>query len=339
MASGRDSVADSLRGFAIILVVYAHVALWSDTSGITIPHAITISKWIYSFHMPFMFMISGYTQGMKPRGSYGFFNSLKKAVIDLYLPCMYLSFVLWLVMYFIVQQINPAKSGYVTLQDIWLTPFQGFNQYWFLMELFLIKIIHSIFEHSSFSRATHFLFWVGLFIAMYFCGGCLPLCVRRLSMGLYFHLGYIMRQEGYISQDKHPHMIWGIILFLTGAASFLVPDVLGSINFFTNTVSALFQSAGLFMIFYAGSINYSLLAVYGLYSMVVYCFHNWITSSLKMLFIVSGMLAATSSAVIFSLTLFAAMTVPILVVWLYKNVKCLRWIEYIFYPGKLILSK
>ncbi|MBQ6002532.1 MAG: hypothetical protein IJL18_06735, partial [Synergistaceae bacterium] len=52
---GRDFVADSLRGLAIILVVYAHVVLWFESSGIILPRSIIVSKWIYSFHMPLMF--------------------------------------------------------------------------------------------------------------------------------------------------------------------------------------------------------------------------------------------------------------------------------------------
>ena len=36
------------------------------------------------------------------------------------------------------------------------------------------------------------------------------------------------------------------------------------------------------------------------------------------------------------LTFVLAVSVSLFVVWLYKNVKPLRWIEYIFYPGKLM---
>ena len=70
--------------------------------------------------------------------------------------------------------------------------------------------------------------------------------------------------------------------------------------------------------------------------MVVYCLHNYAAASLRMLFTVSGLSSSASPIILAAIGIIFAMTAPLAVVWLYKNVKCLRWIEYIFYPGKMI---
>ena len=61
---------DALKGFAILLVVMGHVIAWnfSDRSTLVIDsdssdnvrRAAIVFTWIYSFHMPLFFMVSGY---------------------------------------------------------------------------------------------------------------------------------------------------------------------------------------------------------------------------------------------------------------------------------------
>ena len=282
-------------------------------------------------------MIAGYVQGMKSNA--GYFASLRKATTDLYLPCMYFSLLQWLIMYFIMANRNTANFGAATLKDLFVLPLGGYKEYWFLVALFFIKAIHSAFDCFPAGKTLHFLFWTALFITLNIYGGIFPLCVSRLSNGLYFHLGYVMKRENYISQDKYPGIIWGITLFLVGVACFFIPYACGGNNFFTRLGAALCSCFGLFVIFYSAGIKYSVLISYGLYSMVIYCLHNWVTAVFRMLFTVSGMSSNFEPAIMFAVTFAAAMIVPLLVVWLYKNIKCLRWIEYIFYPGKLILRK
>ena len=60
----REQWLDSLKGFAILLVIFGHV-LSGYWDAWTFPEAyasiFAIRSWIYSFHMPLFFMISGYT--------------------------------------------------------------------------------------------------------------------------------------------------------------------------------------------------------------------------------------------------------------------------------------
>lgn len=70
----RDKNIDAAKGMAIVLVVMGHVC-----TGIP-----GLVKWIYSFHMPLFFLISGYLQEGKGGGQ--FVPYLKKKVLTLLYP-------------------------------------------------------------------------------------------------------------------------------------------------------------------------------------------------------------------------------------------------------------
>jgi len=61
---GREVWLDGLKGFGILLVILGHV-LSGYLDAWTFPEAFfsfyPVRTWIYSFHMPLFFLISGYT--------------------------------------------------------------------------------------------------------------------------------------------------------------------------------------------------------------------------------------------------------------------------------------
>lgn len=99
------------------------------------------------------------------------------------------------------------------------------------------------------------------------------------------------------------------------------------------------MSLGLFTVFYALGINIGFLSLCGMYSMVIYALHSYGFVALKLAYKLLGMSSFINPTVFYVIGLLSGVIMPLILVWLYKNVKCLRWIEYIFYPGKLILRK
>lgn len=74
----RDRSIDAAKGIAIILVVLGHVC-----TGIP-----WLVKWIYSFHMPLFFMISGYLREGKEYGDFVPFLKKKQYLCFIHIICL-----------------------------------------------------------------------------------------------------------------------------------------------------------------------------------------------------------------------------------------------------------
>ena len=279
-------------------------------------------------------MIAGYVHAMSTSKS-SYLARIKKAAVDLYLPCLYFSFPQWVIMSSVFAVYNPANFGAAKLSDLFAIPLIGFKEYWFLAVLFFVKALHITFEHTISSQKLQAVLWIIIFLLVSLFRKNLPLGGLRIEMGIYFHAGYLMKQNNVFTCPKILH---GLLLIIVGTCCFCARYVLNAQNIFTAAGSAFCISTGLFIVFYAMKVNNSVLKVYGLYSMVVYCLHNYAAASLRMLFTVSGLSSSASPVILAAIGIIFAMTIPLAVVWLYKNVKCLRWIEYIFYPRRLFNS-
>ena len=127
---------------------------------------------------------------------------------------------------------------------------------------------------------------------------------------------------------------WGIVVLITGTACFFASHFYGLNNIFISTGVSIFTSLALFVIFYAFNISNNLLVTCGIYSMIIYCLHNYTASSLRVVYRFTGLSYSASPVILFATSCACSIMIPFMLVWLYKNVKCLRWIEYVFYPGK-----
>lgn len=67
MASQRVFWVDNLKGILIILVVAGHVLQSAIDMNMTSEYMDNIFKWIYSFHMPLFFVISGFVYSITLR--------------------------------------------------------------------------------------------------------------------------------------------------------------------------------------------------------------------------------------------------------------------------------
>lgn len=218
------------------------------------------------------------------------------------------------------------------LSDLFRIPFHGYDIYWFLAALFFIKIIHIFTERFISCWKFRALFWAVLFAVHELLPGTPSFC----DYGLYFFIGYTLRQKKLITNENHPGIFLGITLFFAGIIFFSASYFYEAENIFTKTGAAMCSSLGLFVIFYVLTIRGAFLAPCGANSMVIYAIHGFVISSTRLIFRCIGFSGTVNPAVLFVITFFAAVLVPLCVIRLYRNVKCLRWIEYIFYPGKML---
>ena len=286
--------------------------------------------------MPLFFMIAGYAHGMKDHFSNGqkFSGYLKKYVIELYLPALYFSFIFWLQKYLRSSLTNDVAGLQLTsAENFFYIPLLGILEYWFICTLFFIKTLHILLENVCKRKMLLSAFWVLSFVVITLFSSSLPKFIARFSFGFYFHIGYLMRQHGLITADNHPKFYYGIIMLITGIIILFLPA-----SVMNYTVSTLISIA-FFIIFYSLGVCNSFLMKCGIYSMVIYATHIRILVLNDSIFRFMGLSSSVNVLVLRFISIVIAILVPLGVVWLYKNVKSLRWIEYIFYPGKLLLKK
>ena len=136
---------DSLKGFAIILVVLGHICAGYNAAQIypSARYALTvIHNSIYMFHMPLFMTISGYvfhvayiTNDGEPKR-----DSISRQILNLLL--MYLFFSLVLCFFKIVAADYTNSS--ISCKDILLIPILPISPYWYLYVLVTFYIVFSI---------------------------------------------------------------------------------------------------------------------------------------------------------------------------------------------------
>jgi fucose 4-O-acetylase-like acetyltransferase len=132
----RLAYVDQIKGIAIILVVMGHLI------EILAGHN-TVFEFIYSFHMPLFFIISGYlgykTIRVNSFISYGAF--LRKKFITIMLP-----FLFWIL---IVRNYFFAEEWHIFTVTELIDVFITWNSLWFLKTFFVIFVFYGLFHWIS----------------------------------------------------------------------------------------------------------------------------------------------------------------------------------------------
>ena len=304
------------------------------STGIIIPHAELIASFIYSFHMPLFFMMSGYIHALREHNNQTYAFYVKKYAVELYLPGLFFAVLQWSLNYFLFTgSFNPANFKGATISELYAILFIGFNNCWFLCTLFFVKVIYVFIERRDFDKKIDTALWIAVFVLCRLAGGS----ISNFAHVLYFHLGYMIKRNDFVSISRNPGCLSGILLLCIGLALFGAGRFYGS-SIITSAFTALCLSLSMFVMFYSLRITNTFLALCGVFSMVIYCLHNFVVASLRLLYKYGMFSCIDYPVVLMIIFLTAGVLVPLFVVWLYKNVKCLHWIEYIFYPGKLLLK-
>lgn len=126
----RIEYIDIAKGIGMILVVIGHTI-----NGKTFP-----GTWIYSFHMPLFFILSGLCFSEKKYPT--FFPFLRKRVQTLLLPCIYFSLLITI--------LSTLAKGTSTFTDLIYQNFPG--ALWFVFTLFLAEITYYFIQKYSKTR-------------------------------------------------------------------------------------------------------------------------------------------------------------------------------------------
>ena len=306
MGKMRIEWLDGARGIAIFLVVLGHVLRGLPENAVSPGEwAAFLDRWIYSFHMPVFFFISGLFIESSARRSLGNFLVSKLKTIA------YPYFV-WSVL----QESLRALSGAATLAGLWKIIYLPVMQYWFLYVLLLLGLLYGLTRKAG---MPSWAFALGLLIlyalprfgfnlgswgviymtalnGIYFAGGALE-GVERLARHFQFKT---LRLQGVFSLATF--LVLSAAVALGWQENGMIKPVLG----FLGTAATLTLANALFR---AGMGKF--LVNWGHLSLEIFVAHTIFSATIREILLFSGI---TSLAAHMLLPLFAGIAGPVLLV-------------------------
>lgn len=169
----RLQYIDISKGIGIILVVLMHIIFSSDKFN----DVSYIRNYIYSFHMPLFFIISGYCLFLKGT-NHAPERSLKEELLRLcrkFLPCYFV----WSMIYIVLQKAagQPVDVGERIRTTITL---RGIAPLWFLIALFLCELLYLVLHKYFAGRDQYYYLFTLVLIALtILCGNYYKTCMEK----------------------------------------------------------------------------------------------------------------------------------------------------------------
>lgn len=135
----RVAWVDYAKGVGIALVVLGHVLRGLDPPAVidlAAPGPAFADAWIYAFHMPLFFFVSGlFLADRVRRGATGFLLTVAATIVYPYL--------VWSAAQTALQAAMARHTNHpVSLDDLWRIAYQPVMQFWFLYALALVYVIY-----------------------------------------------------------------------------------------------------------------------------------------------------------------------------------------------------
>lgn len=271
----RYAWVDCMKGIGIFLVALGHI--YKDNY---------VGQWIYSFHMPLFFMLSGFLMGKKDFSwKYGGGNFLIKKSRALLWPFVF--FRILLVAYWYV-----VESGF---RELDLGPI------WFLLVLFLVETITFPLASRVKSSLIGLLIFTIIFSALFLClRNVFPFrwLLMWCNANVWFVIGMMIRllEEKPVIKTKFSMKYTVLLCMGLGGVSALAPLLNGNVSIFSNVTNhfllyILFGLVGTLMVglLCRGIIGKSRMLEYlGTYSIIILAVHEPIKRILMKIIMVMG---------------------------------------------------
>jgi acyltransferase len=251
MEKRRLEWLDALKGIGIILVVSGH----SAAEGV-------LQTYIYSFHMPLFFFISGY--GMAAVGYRGIGEIIRKKSRSLLIPYGFFSAITYVIWFALRRSFSGEPQSdvefYIPLLGIFYSaPYKSFlihnKPLWFLTCLFVAEVVvflsTEVLRKTQYFKAAAISVGLGISILGYcvslYSGFRLPWSVEVALVGsLFLTAGYLFHgyQDVLQSKMKPNYALRGLTLCLFVC----VGMGLSSLNGFCNMVDAKYNNFLLFLV-------------------------------------------------------------------------------------------
>lgn len=143
----QDNSVQTLRGFAIILVVMGHVIGYKGDEGMKVVDDSFWRHLYYSleyFRMPLFTVISGWVYTLRPVTKETVIKFINGKARRLLVPLLAVG-----LLYFITRLITPGTNRAISIEDIWKIYVYQYDLYWYLPSLFWVFIIISFIEYNQ----------------------------------------------------------------------------------------------------------------------------------------------------------------------------------------------
>lgn len=145
---GKNQQVETLRGIAIILVVFGHMIGYTNTGGMRVSDDSVFRYLYYSleyFRLPLFTVISGWVYANKPVNVSAQSNFIKGKLRRLILPMFVVSSLL-----FLSRMIVPGTNTTPEINDLARNLVFPYDVYWYLFSLFLIFLVISVLDSKPF---------------------------------------------------------------------------------------------------------------------------------------------------------------------------------------------
>jgi glucans biosynthesis protein C len=157
----KNKYVESLRGLAIILVVFGHIIGSDKTGGMKVEDN-SIFRYLYFsleyIRLPLFTVISGWVYANRPIFFYSRNVFLRNKIKRLIIPLITVSTLL-----FLLRIITPGTNTSPELSDIWKNIFFPYDIYWYIYSLFIIFLGIIVIDSQSFFHSLKG--WAITFIA------------------------------------------------------------------------------------------------------------------------------------------------------------------------------
>ena len=283
---------DIAKGIGIILVVFGHVVTNGITSKIIEKEstASILTNYIYLFHMPLFFFISGYLFKLKDYTILiNYCKKCFKKILSLFIP-----YIVFSLIYFSLKILLSNSSavnnpvGFDLLINLWKNPI---GEYWFLYSLILFTIL--VFSISYLFRYIKSNLWKNiLLIAITLTFACINLksdvftpyvCLgikRSLPFFFFFFMGVTVQR-----------LIEGKKLINKKSLIFIIPIIiLGFLNINIQIIKLLSVVLIIWSILiFSSMINSQILENFGKFSLPIYLIHVYFVVLFKVIIVKIGL--------------------------------------------------
>lgn len=316
MVSKKNQSVETLRGFAIILVVMGHVIGSGSDGGMMVANDSFWRHLYFTFEylrMPLFTVISGWVYTLRP-ASLEILRSFNfKKIRRILFPMIFVGMA-----YFIIQYIVPGTNMKGNLNEMWKILIFPYTLYWYLPSLFIIFVV--VASIDSFELINGFESWIILLILafslMIFRDRIIPESSPNIFsykgaiyLFPFFLIGVGIQRFRNFFENKTLNFIL-LMAFITGIflqqlGWYQIVDVATDKKGFIGLLVGVTGT----ILFFRLKWNVRILVFFGSYAYSIYLFHSFGTAGGRIIIRATGI---TNMTIIFVVSLFVGLFIPIL---------------------------